>query len=292
MKQKDISVHKVINSTIFDQLKLTAKRSSSENTVVKIGSVKIGGPKITVIAGPCSVESKDQLSSTTKIVKKNGASILRGGAFKPRTSPYSFQGLREKGIELLKEIGEKYDIPVVSEVMDTQKVAFVSDHVDILQVGSRNMHNTALLEEVGKSQKPVLLKRGMSATVEEFLFAAEYIMAQGNKNVILCERGIRTFEPTSRFTLDINAIPMLKNISHLPVIVDPSHGTGHWWMVPDLAKAAIAAGADGLIIEVHNDPVNALCDGAQSLGPDTFKTLMQELTHVAKAVGREIDAIA
>ncbi len=291
MKRKEISSNNTFTSLISDELKLTVRNSISENSVIEVGSVKFGGPNIVVIAGPCSVESKEQLSLTASTIKECGASILRGGAFKPRTSPYSFQGLREKGIELLEKVGQEFDIPIVSEVMDTQKISYLSEHVDILQVGSRNMHNTVLLEEVGKSSKPVLLKRGMSATVEEFLFAAEYIMAQGNKNVILCERGIRTFEPTTRFTLDINAIPMLKKMSHLPVIVDPSHGTGRWWMVPDLSKAAIAAGADGLIIEVHSDPQNALCDGSQSLSPDTFRTLMQELTHVAKAVGRELDVI-
>ncbi|MCB0284809.1 MAG: 3-deoxy-7-phosphoheptulonate synthase, partial [Calditrichaeota bacterium] len=207
-------------------------------------------------------------------------------AFKPRTSPYSFQGLREKGIELLDQFRNEFNLPVVSEVLDTPMVPFLSGKLDILQVGSRNMHNSALLEVVGNSQRPVLLKRGMSATLEEFLFAAEYIMKQGNEKVILCERGIRTFETTTRFTLDISAISVLKKVSHLPVIVDPSHGTGHWWMVSDLAKAAIAAGADGLIIEVHHDPQKALSDGSQSLKPDTFKKLMHDLVPVTKAVGR------
>lgn len=289
MKQSENSVKNIFASEISNQLSLTVRDSTSEDTIIEVAGVKIGGPKIVVIAGPCSVESREQLTETTRIVKKYGAAILRGGAFKPRTSPYSFQGLREKGLELLAEIGQEFDIPVVSEIMNTQNIHLLTDSVDILQVGSRNMHNTALLEEVGKTKKPVLLKRGMSATIEEFLFAAEYIMVNGNKNVILCERGIRTFEPTSRFTLDINAIPMLKKISHLPVIVDPSHSAGNWWMVPDLAKAAIAAGADGLIIEVHFDPDTALCDGAQSLSPASFKKLMHELVYIGNAVGREIE---
>ena len=288
IKDSQFSVRNIFTSTMSSQLNLTTRDTHPADTFINIAGVKIGGPEIVIIAGPCSVESKDQLQKTTALVKKYGASILRAGAFKPRTSPYSFQGLREKGIELLAQIRQEFDIPVVSEVMDTPKVSLLSSYVDILQVGSRNMHNSALLEEVGNSQKPILLKRGMSATIEEFLFAAEYIMKQGNENVILCERGIRTFETSTRFTLDISAISVLKKASHLPVIVDPSHGTGHWWMVSDLSKAAIAAGADGLIIEVHYDPENALCDGEQSLNPETFKTLMHDLIPVANAVGREI----
>jgi 3-deoxy-7-phosphoheptulonate synthase len=289
MKKSDnISAKDVFKSEISSQLNLTMRSKQPADTIIEVSGIKIGESDIVIIAGPCSVESKEQLYQTAGLVKKYGATILRGGAFKPRTSPYSFQGLREKGVELLSQVRAEFNIPVVSEVMDTQKVSLLSDHVDILQVGSRNMHNYALLEAVGDSDKPVLLKRGMSATIEEFLFAAEYIMKQGNENVILCERGIRTFETSTRFTLDINSIPLLKNISHLPVFVDPSHSSGHWWMVQDLAKAAVATGADGLIIEVHYDPQNALCDGEQSLSPDTFKTMMTDLTILANAIGREI----
>ena len=273
-----------------DQLKLVSRKRVPEGSVIDVSGIQIGGPEIVIIAGPCSVESEEQLSSTATAVKELGAHILRGGAYKPRTSPYSFQGLQDEGLKLLSWIRDEIDIPVVTEVMDPRKLELVCEHADILQIGSRNMHNTPLLNEVGKVRKPVLLKRGMSATIEEFLYAAEYIIKQGNDQVILCERGIRTFEPSTRFTLDIGAIPVLKRLSHLPVIVDPSHGTGHWWMVPGLAKAAIAAGADGLIIEVHCDPQNALCDGGQSLHPDTFKDLMDELFKVALAVGRSISS--
>ncbi len=273
-----------------DQLNLVSRKRVPEGTVIDVSGIQIGGPEIVIIAGPCSVESEEQLSSTATAVKELGAHILRGGAYKPRTSPYSFQGLQDEGLKLLSWIRDEIDIPVVTEVMDPRKLELVCEHADILQIGSRNMHNTPLLNEVGKVRKPVLLKRGMSATIEEFLYAAEYIIKQGNDQVILCERGIRTFEPSTRFTLDIGAIPVLKRLSHLPVIVDPSHGTGHWWMVPGLAKAAIAAGADGLIIEVHCDPQNALCDGGQSLHPDTFKDLMDELFKVALAVGRSISS--
>ena len=273
-----------------DKLKLVSRKRVPEGSVIDVSGIQIGGPEIVIIAGPCSVESEEQLSKTAIAVKELGAHILRGGAYKPRTSPYSFQGLQDEGLKLLSWIRDEIDIPVVTEVMDPRKLELVCEHADILQIGSRNMHNTPLLNEVGKVRKPVLLKRGMSATIEEFLYAAEYIIKQGNDQVILCERGIRTFEPSTRFTLDIGAIPVLKRLSHLPVIVDPSHGTGHWWMVPGLAKAAIAAGADGLIIEVHCDPQNALCDGGQSLHPDTFKDLMDELFKVALAVGRSISS--
>ncbi len=273
-----------------DKLKLVSRKRVPEGSVIDVSGIQIGGPEIVIIAGPCSVESEEQLSKTAIAVKELGAHILRGGAYKPRTSPYSFQGLQDEGLKLLSWIRDEIDIPVVTEVMDPRKLELVCEHADILQIGSRNMHNTPLLNEVGKVRKPVLLKRGMSATIEEFLYAAEYILKQGNDQVILCERGIRTFEPSTRFTLDIGAIPVLKRLSHLPVIVDPSHGTGHWWMVPGLAKAAIAAGADGLIIEVHCDPQNALCDGGQSLHPDTFKDLMDELFKVALAVGRSISS--
>ena len=242
------------------------------------------------MAGPCAVESAEQLLATATAVRDSGAAILRGGAFKPRTSPYSFQGLKEEGLELLAWVRRETGMPVVTEVMDTRKVEEVCAHADMLQVGSRHMHSYPLLEEVGRSGMPVLLKRGMSATLDEFLFAAEYVLKQGNERVVLCERGIRTFEQSTRNTLDLNAVPMLKRRTHLPVIVDPSHGTGHWWMVPCLSRAAVAVGADGLLVEVHPDPDNALSDGPQSLKPERFDVMMQELRPVAIAVGREISA--
>lgn len=269
-------------------LKFTRREHHSGDSFVHVSGVRFGGPEVVVIAGPCSVENRRQLFETAQQVQAAGALVLRGGAFKPRTSPYSFQGLKEPGLELLSSVRDELKIPVVTEVMDIRKVDLVARHADMLQVGSRNMHNTPLLEEVGRTGMPVLLKRGMSATIEEFLFAAEYILSKGNMQVVLCERGIRTFETATRFTLDVGAIPMLKNITHLPVIADPSHGSGHAWMVPQLAKAAIAAGADGLLIEVHYDPEAALCDGRQSLNTAEFKTLMNDLGKLTPAIGRKL----
>jgi 3-deoxy-7-phosphoheptulonate synthase len=237
------------------------------------------------MAGPCSVESEDQLISTARAVKASGARILRGGAFKPRTSPYSFQGLKEEGLKLLAQARKETGLSIVTEVLDLRQLDLVCQYADIVQIGSRSMQNFTLLEEAGKCGKPILLKRGMSSTIEEFLFSAEYVMKEGNFNVILCERGIRTFETSTRNTMDLNAVPMLKRISHLPVIVDPSHGTGHWWMVPYLSKAAVAVGADGLIVEVHPNPTDALSDGYQSLQPDKFDEMMHELRPIAAAVG-------
>jgi len=281
----DIGKEIHINLSQFNHVN---REANPDGTVVEASGLKIGGPDIVVIAGPCSVESREQLSLIAKTVKDSGANILRGGAFKPRTSPYSFQGLEDEGLKILKQISAEFDIPVVTEVMDPRKIDQVCEHVDILQIGSRNMYNTSLLKEVGKVKKPVLLKRGMSATIEEFLFAAEYIMNEGNDQIILCERGIRTFETSTRFTLDIAAIPLLKQISHLPVIADPSHGGGHWWVVPELAKATIAAGADGLMIEVHHNPEEAMSDGNQSLKPGKFKTLMEDLSRLKQALGRDV----
>lgn len=257
--------------------------------IVEVNGVKFGGKEIIVIAGPCAVENKEQLTETARWVTSEGARVLRGGAFKPRTSPYSFQGLGEEGLKLLLNAKEETGLPIVTEVMDTRQVELVSQYADMLQVGSRNMQNYPLLKEVGMSGKPILLKRGMMATVEEFLLAAEYILNQGNENVVLCERGIRTFETSTRNTLDLSAVPMLKHLSHLPVIVDPSHGTGIRWMVPVMARAAVAAGADGLIMEVHYHPENALCDGQQSLNLEEFGTMMNDLRKIALAVGREIN---
>ena len=259
-----------------------------EDSVVDVNGIKIGGKKIIVMAGPCSVETEEQIISVAKSVKLGGAAMLRGGAFKPRTSPYSFQGLKEKGLELLKIAKQETGLPIVTEIMSADKIERFVEDVDVIQVGARNMQNFELLKELGKTNKPILLKRGLSATIEEWIMSAEYIMAGGNDNVILCERGIRTFETYTRNTLDLSAIPAVKKLSHLPVVVDPSHAAGMWWMVEPLAKAAVAVGADGLIIEVHNDPEHALCDGAQSLKPERFGRLMQDLQVIAGAVGREI----
>ncbi len=268
--------------------KLAGKHSTDHQTIIDVNGVMVGGEELIVMAGPCAVENKEQLLATAKLVGKYGAKILRGGAFKPRSSPYRFQGLEEDGLELLQLARLETGLPIVTEVMDTRHVELVGEYADILQVGSRNMANFPLLKEVGLSKKPIFLKRGMNATIEEFLMAAEYILSQGNERVILCERGIRTFETAYRNTLDLNAIPMLKSLTHLPVIVDPSHGTGHRWMVGPMAKAAIAAGADGLQMEVHYKPEVALCDGEQSLYPEDFKRLMEELKVLAAAVGRKI----
>ena len=259
-----------------------------ENSVVDVSGVKVGGKKIVVIAGPCSIETDEQMSAVAASVKAAGATLLRGGAFKPRTSPYSFQGLKEKGLEMLKAAGDKNGMPIVTEIMSADKIERFLEDVDLIQVGARNMQNFELLKELGKTNVPILLKRGLAATIEEWIMSAEYIMAGGNDNVILCERGIRTYETYTRNTLDLSAIPAAKKLSHLPVIVDPSHAAGMWWMVEPLAKAAIAAGADGLMIEVHNDPENAWCDGAQSLKPERFAALMNDLRGIAQIVGREL----
>ncbi len=259
-----------------------------ENSIVDVSGVPIGGKKLAVIAGPCSIETDEQMNSVAKSVKEAGATLLRGGAFKPRTSPYSFQGLKEKGLDMLKAAGEANGLPIVTEIMSADKIERFAEDVDLIQVGARNMQNFELLKELGKIQTPILLKRGLSATIEEWIMSAEYIMAGGNENVILCERGIRTYETYTRNTLDLSAIPAVKKLSHLPVLVDPSHAAGMWWMVEPLAKAAVAVGADGLMIEVHNDPENAWCDGAQSLKPERFANLMKDLKEIAKIVGREL----
>lgn len=260
-----------------------------EPTVVTVSGRAIGGTSpLAMIAGPCSVESEEQICTVAEQVKQGGANFLRGGAFKPRTSPYAFQGLKYDGLELLKEAREKTGLPVVTEIMSPYDLEVFERDVDVIQVGARNMQNFDLLKELGKTSKPILLKRGLSATIEEWLMSAEYIMAGGNQNIILCERGIRTFENYTRNTLDLSAIPAIRHKSHLPVVVDPSHASGKWWMVDPLARAAVAVGADGLIIEVHNDPANAWCDGQQSIKPDSFAALVNELRAIAKAVGREI----
>ena len=275
---------------ITQPFKLASRQFKPQGTVIDLGrGVKIGGSEIIVAAGPCSVESREQILSIAESVSKAGAKILRGGAFKPRTSPYAFQGLGEKGLQLMREAADKFNLFVVSEVMDPSQIQMMGAYVDIFQVGARNMQNYFLLRALGEVQKPVLLKRGMSATMEEWLLSAEYILSGGNYNVVLCERGIRTFETATRNTLDIAAIPVIQKLSHLPIVADPSHGTGRRDKVPPMARAAIAAGADGLLIEVHNDPDHALSDGAQSLYPTNFAQLMGELRIIAPAVGRRLE---
>jgi 3-deoxy-7-phosphoheptulonate synthase len=278
-------------SEIEKPFKLASREFKEENTVVKINpQVEIGGKKIVVIAGPCAVESREQFLTIAKEVKKYGADLLRGGIFKPRTSPYSFQGLGKDGLKILKEVKEETGLGIVTEAMNIEQVNLLAeaDYVDIIQIGARNVQNFELLKAVGKTKKPVLLKRGMATTVKEWLMSAEYIMSEGNYNVILCERGIRTFEDSTRFTLDLNAIPVVKSLSHLPIIVDPSHGIGIRNFVPVMAKAAVVAGADGLIIEVHNKPEEALSDGPQSIYPQQFAQLMEELKKLVDAIGRTI----
>ena len=269
--------------------KLASRHFRPEGTIVQLGKgVAVGGEQVVVMAGPCSVESAEQIETIAAQVSKLGARVLRGGAFKPRTSPYSFQGLGPPGLEFLRRAADKHNLLVVSEVMDQTQIPLVLEYVDLLQVGARNMQNYNLLKELGKVSKPVLLKRGISATIEELLLSAEYIMAGGNYNIVLCERGIRTFESYTRNTLDVSAIPVIKKLSHLPIIADPSHSTGRRDKVPPMARAALAAGADGLLLEVHHDPEKALSDGAKSLYPEQFGQLMKELRMIAPAVGRTI----
>ncbi|MBI3626116.1 MAG: 3-deoxy-7-phosphoheptulonate synthase [Candidatus Rokubacteria bacterium] len=273
---------------IQQPFKLASKEIKPELSEVRVHGVPIGGPRVVVMAGPCSVESASQVLEVAEAVKAAGASILRGGAYKPRTSPYAFQGLKEQGLKYLAEARKRTGLPVVTEVLETESVELVAEYADILQIGARNVQNFTLLRRVGETGKPVLLKRGMATSIQEWLLSAEYILSSGNPNVILCERGIRTFETATRFTLDLNAVPVVRKLSHLPVIVDPSHGTGHWDLVAPMAKGAVACGADGLIIEVHPRPEEALSDGPQSLKPAKFAQLMQELRPVALAVGRTL----
>jgi len=267
--------------------RLSSRQAKKDDTVINVKGIEIGGRDIIIIAGPCAIENKEQLLETAKEVSAGGANILRGGAYKPRTSPYSFQGLGEEGLKYLSEARKLTGLPVVTEVMDTRLMELVCKYTDIIQIGSRSMHNFPLLKEAGKCRKPVLFKRGLMATIDEYLLAAEYILSEGNDQVILCERGIRTFETSTRNTLDLSAIPVLKRRTHLPVIVDPSHGTGHSWVVPAMAKAAIAAGADGVMIEVHYKPLDALSDGHQSLYPNEFVQLVKDIEKIAKAIGRK-----
>ena len=279
-------VEKVIS--IVTPFKLVSREFRQQNSVVRAGTAVFGDHSVAVIAGPCAIESYEQLYETAVAVKQAGACMLRGGAYKPRTSPYSFQGLEQEGLQILKAVSKEVGIPVISEVTDPRHVELMSEYVDMLQIGTRNMQNFALLKEVAKSEKPILLKRGTAATIEEWLMAAEYIMAGGNEKIVLCERGIRTFETYTRNTLDLNAVPMIKHLSHLPIVADPSHGTGHWRLVNPMSKASLGAGADGLIIEVHPCPEEAVSDGQQSLTPGNFNQLMVELQAVAKAMGRSL----
>ena len=272
--------------------KLVGRDAKPENSEIRVGDETIGGRELAIIAGPCSVESREQLIATAMAVKSAGAKFLRGGAFKPRTSPYSFQGMKEEGLVLLREARAETGLKIVTEVKDILTLPAVAEVADVIQIGARNMTNFGLLEAVGDLRKPVLLKRGISSTIEELLMAAEYILARGNLNVILCERGIRTFEPATRNTLDLNAVPVIKKLSHLPVLVDPSHGIGAWDGVPAMALAGIAAGADGLIIEVHPDPENALSDGYQSLKPERFRLLMEKVRQIATVVDRAVETEA
>ncbi len=275
--------------TVLKPYKLASRDFKKENSIVKIGGgVNVGDKKIIVMAGPCSVENRNLLISIAKEVRKAGATVLRGGAFKPRTSPYAFQGLGLEGLKYLREAGDMTGLKIVTEVMDVRDVPLVAEYADILQIGARNMQNFNLLKEVGKVRKPVLLKRGMANTIKEMLMSAEYILSEGNFDVIMCERGIRTFEDATRFTFDVNAIPVLKSLTHLPVIADPSHATGKWGLVEPCSKAAIAAGADGLIIEVHPNPEEAFSDGEQSLYPKVFAGMIKNLRKVARSVGREL----
>ena len=267
---------------------LASRKLKKENTVIELDGARIGGKEIVVMAGPCAVESEKQIIETAKAVKNAGAKILRGGVFKPRTSPYSFQGLGEEGLEYLKKAKEETGLAIVTEVMDPKTVELVSEYCDILQIGSRNMHNFSLLKEASRANKPILLKRGMSATLNEFINSAEYILSEGNSQVILCERGIRTFENYTRNTLDLSAVPALKELTHLPIIVDPSHGTGRASLVSSMSKAAIAAGADGLIVEVHPLPEQALSDGKQSLTIGEFEQLVKDIKKIAESVGRTV----
>ncbi len=273
---------------ITEPYKLASRSFKSDNTVIVIDDVRIGGDEVIVMAGPCSAESEEQVEASAAAVKRAGAKILRGGAFKPRSSPYSFQGMGEEGLRLLRSAADRHNLKLITEVMDLSQIELIEKYAHILQVGARNMQNFTLLRELGRSRTPVMVKRGISATIEEWLLSAEYVLAGGNPNVMLCERGIRTFETITRNTFDISAIPMVQQLSHLPVIGDPSHGTGRRDKVAPMARAAVAAGADGLIIEVHHDPDHALSDGAQSLLPQQFDRLMAELRIIAPAIGRSI----
>lgn len=282
----DYSVDKVMH--VQEPYKLANRAFHPENTVVDVDGVKVGNGHLAMIAGPCSVESYEQVLEIAKAAKASGANMLRGGAFKPRTSPYSFQGMGMQGLDILCKVKEETGLPIVTELMSEEYIDVFDEKVDLIQIGARNMQNFELLKKLGRTKKPILLKRGLNATYEEWIMSAEYIMASGNENVILCERGIRTFESFTRNTLDLQCIPVLQEKTHLPIVIDPSHAGGKWWLVNPMAKAAIAAGADGLMIEVHNDPENALCDGAQSLRPEKYDALIKQVREIAKVIGKEM----
>lgn len=282
----DKAVDKVMH--VQEPYKLANRAFHPEDSIVNVSGVKVGGGHLALIAGPCSVESVDQVLEIAKAAKASGANLLRGGAFKPRTSPYSFQGLGLEGLDILCEAKAATGLPIVTELMSPQYLDVFNEKVDLIQIGARNMQNFDLLKQLGQLDRPILLKRGLNATYEEWIMSAEYIMAAGNENVILCERGIRTFETYTRNTLDLQSIPVLRRLTHLPVVVDPSHAGGKWWLVEPMAKAAIAAGADGLMVEVHNDPECALCDGAQSLKPAKYDTLIKEVSQIAKVIGKQM----
>ncbi|WKZ68235.1 MAG: 3-deoxy-7-phosphoheptulonate synthase [Melioribacteraceae bacterium] len=290
LKQEDFSLMPSVEDVVrvSKKYKLVSRMMKSEDTIIDFGDKSIGGNKLQIIAGPCSVESRDQIFEIAEILKSMGINFLRAGAYKPRSSPYSFQGLKEEGLKYLEEVKKEFDLKIVTELLNQHTVDAVAEVADIIQLGARNMQNFTLLEEAGKTQKPILLKRGMSATVEDLLLSAEYIISQDNYNIILCERGIRTFETATRNTLDLNAVPVLKKESHLPVFVDPSHGVGIWDKIPPMALASIAAGADGLMIEVHQRPDEALSDGYQSLDPKRFKSLLEKIKELAPIVGKEL----
>ena len=280
------SVDKVMH--VQEPYKLANRAFHPEDTIVDVSGVKIGGGNMGYIAGPCSIESFEQVLEVARAVKASGANLLRGGAFKPRTSPYSFQGLGLEGLDILYEVKKEVGLPIVTELLSLEHLDIFNEKVDLIQIGARNMQNFDLLKHLGQVDRPILLKRGLNATYEEWIMAAEYIMANGNENVILCERGIRTFEQYTRNTLDLQSVPVLNRLTHLPVIVDPSHAGGKWWLVEPMAKAAVAAGADGLMIEVHNNPECALCDGAQSLKPNKYDLLMKDITQIARILGRSV----
>ena len=282
----DRAVDKVMH--VQEPYKLANRAFHPEDSIIDVSGVKIGGDNLALIAGPCSVESYEQVLEIAKSIKASGANLLRGGAFKPRTSPYSFQGLGLEGLDILCAVKEETGLPIVTELMSDKYLDVFNEKVDLIQIGARNMQNFDLLKELGQLDRPILLKRGLNATYEEWIMSAEYIMASGNENVILCERGIRTFETYTRNTLDLQSIPVLRKLTHLPVIIDPSHAGGKWWLVDSMAKASIAAGADGLMIEVHNDPECALCDGAQSLKPEKYDFLLKDLSKIATAVGKKL----
>ncbi len=282
----DEAIDKVMH--VQEPYKLANRAFHPEDSIVDVSGVKVGGKNLALIAGPCSVESYEQVLGIAKEVKASGANMLRGGAFKPRTSPYSFQGLGLEGLDILCAVKEEVGLPIVTELMSDRYLDVFNEKVDLIQIGARNMQNFDLLKELGQLDRPILLKRGLNATFEEWIMSAEYIMASGNENVILCERGIRTFETYTRNTLDLQSIPVLRKLTHLPIIVDPSHAGGKWWLVDSMAKASVAAGADGLMIEVHNDPENALCDGAQSLKPKKYDGLLKDVAKIAEAVGRSL----